>query len=156
MAGQKSFSASVSDWVQQSERRMTAVFKQSAQDVILMVKEKSPVDTGFLRASLLASTSAMPLIDPEANNPEGASVGDNDAQVALVIAGAQLGQTIYAGFTAAYARRIEYGFKGEDSLGRTYNQEGVGMVRLAAQEWQNIVYRNSALAKARVEARGKA
>lgn len=156
MAGQKSFSASVSEWAQQSERRMTAVFKKSAEDVILQVKEKTPVVDGFLRASLLASTSAMPLIDPKANNSEGASVADNDGQIALVIAGAVLGQTIYAGFTAAYARRIEYGFKGEDSLGRTYNQEGVGMVRLAAQEWANIVARNSAIAKARVEARAAA
>lgn len=156
MAGQKSFSASVSDWVRQSERRVNAVFKQSAQDVILEVKAKTPVDTGFLRAGLMVSTSAMPMIDRDANNPEGRTVADTDAQIALVIAGAQPGQTIYAGFTAAYARRIEYGFSGQDSLGRTYNQEGAGMVKLAAQNWPTIVARNAALAKARVEARGKA
>lgn len=146
---QSSFTATVSAWVRKSEKRMIAVFKESAQQVGLEVKGKTPVDTGFLRASLLASTSSMPLIDRETRPEKNAVIADNNAEIALVIAGASLGDTIYFGFTAAYARRIEYGFSGEDSLGRKYNQTGVGMVRLTAQRWPDIVREVAAKAKAR-------
>lgn len=149
MAGQKSFSAQVSDWVRKSERRMTAVVKQSAQTVALEVKAKTPVDTGFLRATFVASTAGMPSIDRD-SRPAGDHNGDDNSQIALVIAGATIGQTIYFGFTAVYALRIEYGFRGEDSLGRSYNQDGAQMVHLAAQQWPIIVSRVTAQVKARV------
>lgn len=149
MAGQKSFSAQIDGWVRKSEKRMTAIVKQSAQTVALEVKAKTPVDTGFLRATFVASTAGMPSIDRDTKS-DGGSKEDNDSQIALVIAGATIGQTIYFGFTAAYALRIEYGFSGEDSLGRSYSQEGVGMVRLAAQQWPTIVRRVTMEAKARI------
>ena len=63
----------------------------------------------------------------------------NSGQIALTIAGAELTDTIYLGFQAAYALRMEYGFIGQDSLGRTYNQSGNQFVGLAAQRWQEFV-----------------
>ena len=38
-----------------------------------------------------------------------------------------------------YARRIEFGFRGADSLGRVYNQSGRNMVGLTVLEWPDIV-----------------
>ena len=40
---------------------------------------------------------------------------------------------------AAYARRIEYGFVGEDSLGREYNQKGRFFVRKNIKRAKQIV-----------------
>ncbi|GGF24350.1 hypothetical protein GCM10011321_14660 [Youhaiella tibetensis] len=143
-----SFSAQVSAWAAQSEQRITAVFRQSAQGVAREVKKpvaaggNMRVKTGFLRASLMASTSQMPRINPEAKPATGAA--DNsyseDQNVTLVIAGADIGQTIYLGFTASYARPREY----ED-----------GFVRLAAQRWPQIVEECARLIKSRVEARAR-
>jgi len=162
MADQGSFSADVSKWVRQSEQRLEAVFRDSAQTLSEEVKKpraaggNMPVDTGFLRASMQASNTEMPKIDKEVTPEENATYPENSEQVELLIAGSKLGQTIYLGFTAAYARRLEYGFKGKDKLGREYNQEGYGFVRLAAQKWQRIVRASSAKIKAAVVARKSA
>jgi hypothetical protein len=46
---------------------------------------------------------------------------------------------VYIGWQAAYSRRLNYGFAGEDSLGRTYNQSGYGFAEAAAAKWPQIV-----------------
>lgn len=94
-----------------------------------------PVDTGFLRASLLASTSAMPSIDKGKVPAEGARPGqyvEDATQIELVINGAKLGDPLYFGFTAAYAAVMEYG---------TGSLPPYAFVRTAAQGWQAIVAR---------------
>lgn len=97
-----------------------------------------PVDTGFLRASLVVSIGdAMP---PLVDNPSDDTAKNWDVgEVKLTITGADLTDTITAVYTAKYARRIEYGFNGTDSLGRKYNQTGTRFVALAAQQWPRIV-----------------
>jgi len=52
-----------------------------------------------------------------------------------VIAGADVGDTIYAGFTASYAGYREHGANG---------QAPDMFVRAAAQQWQDIVDKNAA------------
>lgn len=134
------FSAQVAAFVAKSEKRLELVVKESAQRVGLEVKERTPVDTGFLRASFMASTSAMPLIDRNAR-PGAGPVADRGEEIALVIAGASLGQPIYMGFVAGYAAHVEYGVNG---------RSGVGMVRLSAQRWPAIVNQVVSEAKARI------
>lgn len=134
------FSAQVANWTKKTKTAQEHIFRMSVQklaDEILLPKERGgnmPVDTGNLRRSLLASTSAMPAIRTGAE-----TFADNAGQIALVIAGASANDTLYLGFQAVYARRMEYGFIGEDSLGRNYNQAGNNFVSLAVQKWQQIV-----------------
>ena len=146
MAG--TFAADVGKWARKSEARMTAVFRESAQKVAEEVKRPRSegghmrVDTGFLRSSLMASTSQMPSINPAARPAEDAAPNSypENANVTLVIAGADIGQTIYLGFTASYARHREY----QD-----------GFVRLSAQRWKQIVEQSAREIRARVEARAR-
>ncbi|NTG48578.1 hypothetical protein G6M04_14390 [Agrobacterium rhizogenes] len=118
--------------------RAEAVYQTAAQTVANEVRTpvaeggRMPIKTGNLRRSLMASTSTMPTI------VEGKQTF-SDSPVELIIAGAELGGTIYLGFQAAYAARMEYGFVGEDSLGRVYNQTGFGFVASVAQRWGEIV-----------------
>lgn len=127
------FSAQVGNWVKQSERRLEAVFKESTQRVISEAQRpvaqggNLPVDTGYLRSSLLASTSSMPQIRADATGGTG---GDPSGQIALVINSARLGQTLYAGYTASYASHVHYGARGRPA--RLW-------VTLAAQRWEAIV-----------------
>lgn len=97
-----------------------------------------PVDTGFLRASLVVTIGETlpPITTPPKEG--GAHTWDSSA-VEMKLEGAGLGDTITAAYTAAYARRIEYGFKGKDKLGREFNQAGTRFVALAAQQWPQIV-----------------
>ena len=134
----QSFAAQVSAWASAEMERAEAVFQTAAQTVANEVRTpvaaggRMPVKTGNLRRSLMASTSSMPTI------VEGKQEF-SESPVELVIAGAELGGTIYLGFQAAYAARMNYGFVGQDSLGRSYNQAGFGFVDAVAQRWPQIV-----------------
>jgi len=119
---------------------MTAVFRLSAEYVIENVVELTPVDTGFLRASLTVTTDGPLPIRPDANPARDGTTYDL-APYSLVIAGAELGETIFASFVASYSAHVEYGARG---------RAGRGMVRLAAQRWPEHVDRAVRVAKARV------
>ncbi len=140
----KSFSAQVSDWVKETEDRLERVTKESMQRVVSEMQKpvaaggNMPVDTGFLRASIRASLSQMPDIDPASRPADGKKYPYEDA-VSLTIQGMALGQTFYAGYVASYAAHQEYGSNG---------RAGKAFVRLAAQNWQQIVNQVSAEAKA--------
>lgn len=141
---QQGFSAQVSNWVTQTRQRMEAVVKTAAENVVEEVISRVPVDTGFLRASLTASLDGpQPMRDAP---PVGAAPGSfpSPSAYALVIEGAQLGQTIYVSFTANYARHVEYGTK---------HQNPAAMVRLSAQNWPYTVEAAVRAAKAAVSAR---
>jgi hypothetical protein len=147
----KSFSAQVSEWASAELDRAEAVFQTAAQTVANEVRNpvseggRMPVKTGNLRRSLMASTSTMPLIR------EGAEQF-TDGGIELIIAGAELGATVYLGFQAAYAARLNYGFVGQDSLGRTYNQTGFGFVDAVSQRWPQIVAAAELTVRGRFEA----
>lgn len=129
MAG--SFAKEVAAFADKAKRRQLAIFRESTQRVAQRagVPEamggKMPVDTEFLRNSVGASTSGMP--SAGAQPPE------------LVLLTVQVGDTVWVGWSAAYALRMEYGFQGEDSLGRSYSQAGKAFLRSQIQLWDGIV-----------------
>lgn len=134
------FGAAVNAWTRRSNKRLTAVFRESAERTMDAAQAtipsggNLPIKTGFLRATGQAGIGAMPTgpTQPGEGKPQ-------TGAYTLVINNAKVGDTLYFGWTAAYARRMEYGFVGTDSLGRTYNQAGFGFVRLAVQNWQQTV-----------------
>ena len=132
------FAAIIDQWTKETEQRMTAVWRQSIDDLADHMNTtrdnggRLPKLTGNLMRSLLASTSAMPATGEPDAKYSGQDVG-------LVTAGLRLDQTVWLGYQAIYARRLNYGFVGEDSLGRNYNQAGAHFVEGAIAEWPNIV-----------------
>lgn len=138
MAG---FAADVGSWVQKSKARIIAVRNESAQRVVAEMQQPRAeggnmrVDTGFLRASLVGSTRKMPRISEGARPASKTSSYTYGAsQIALVIANAKPDDVIYFGYTASYAAHRE-----------RYD----GFVRLAAQNWQQIVRRVATEARQR-------
>lgn len=133
----KSFAAQISERVATYQKRLEATFKASAQDMaeeITLPTAKGGrmrVKTGFLRSSLMGSTASMPKIRPDGKPPPDAEDGSFDldaGSIEAVILGAQIGETIYLGFTAAYARPREY----KDAF-----------VEGAALNWQSTVTKNA-------------
>lgn len=124
-----------------TKAKLELVFKASAQDVFEIAQRPKalggniPVDTGFLRNSFVSGLNGS------------TALSGPDAFVAA-IASAELGDAVFGGWTAAYARRMEYGFTGTDSRGRTYNQAGNHFALNAVQQWQQIVARNAEKARA--------
>lgn len=131
------FGAAVKAWCERSEAKLLAVFQTSFENTVEAVKLNTPIDTAFLVNSLTVTIGEPATIDPTASGKKGSKY--RAPETAAVIASAKLGDTLSAGFVAVYARRIEYGFVGTDSLGREYNQQGRAMVRLAIQRFPEFV-----------------
>lgn len=125
------------------QQRLDAVVKGSAQEVARRAQlprskgGRMPVDTGNLRNSFQSSLNgSTALTGPES--------------YVMVAAAMQAGDIAEFGWGAIYGRRVNYGFTGQDSKGRTYNQQGAHFLEGAAAEWQNIVRGEVAKAMAAV------
>lgn len=140
MMAKLSFSAAVAVWADRVPEAVEAVRNESAKEVVREMNTPDfeggsvPWETGFLLASLMASTASMPRINPTAKPVEGRTYNFDFATVEAVIAGASLEDDLFFGYTAAYAAYQEYGANG---------RPGAGFVRLAAMNWQLIVNRNA-------------
>lgn len=145
------FTAQIESFAAKSKAKIELVFKQSAQDVFEIAQRpvakggRMPVDTGFLRNSMIAAVNGKAVAGGLLGAPKNrdariaaARAGLPDAYV-LAIAGADLGDVVFGGWTAEYARHIEYG---------TSLMAGRHFALGAAQEWQRIVAANVEKAKA--------
>lgn len=104
-----------------------------------------PVKTGNLARSVVVSDKPPTVVD----------VGPFKGDIVSGIAAIKPGATVYIGYQAAYARRMNYGYVGTDSLGRTYsadhmpvstgyrNASGFGFAEAAAAKWPEIVIREA-------------
>lgn len=86
----------------------------------------TPVDTGYLRGSWVPSIGQAPQLRDGRTDPGG---GAALADLGVKLSGMRLGDVFWFANSAAYARRIEYGFTGTDSLGRSFDQRGRFFVR---------------------------
>lgn len=132
-----SFSATVGEWARTVPLALEAVFKESAQELVTQLNALVPVDTGFLRNSLRASTTAMPALSLANNGQAMVPAGE----IMLVIAGADIGDTIYLGYTANYGAYVHYGANG---------RPGRPWVDMVAQRWNAIVQAKSAEVRGRL------
>lgn len=82
-----------------------------------------PVDTSTLRNSLVSELN-------------GAAVAKGPDSYTLAVGRMELGDTMRFSWTAEYAMRLHYGFNGDDSLGRTYAQDGNMWIDKSVQYWQ--------------------
>ena len=130
------FGAMVEGWCRGVPERIEAV-RNTAIDKLAdeMVRTKGqggrlPFEHGNLARSIQASTQSMPMTAP------GPFSGSN---VGAVTATLKVDQPIWLGYQAVYARRMNYGFVGADSLGRVYNQAGNYFVEGAILQWRSFV-----------------
>ncbi len=122
-------------WNEKAKARVRDVVRASIQDVVADAQQtkasggRMPVDTGFLRNSLMCDVN-------------GTTALEGPLSYVAVISGLEMGDIFTAKWTAPYALRQERGFVGVDSLGRTYNQPGNYYVQGAVQQWPIFVEEN--------------
>jgi hypothetical protein len=133
-----SFSATIEGWARKVEGAFDVLFREAAQELVSELNSLVPFDTGFLRNSLMASTTAMPALTRE--NPGGPGT-DGLAEIVLVIAGTEAGDVLYLGYTANYAAYVHYGANG---------RPGRPWVSMVAQRWESIVATKAAEVRARL------
>lgn len=122
------FAAEVGAWAHAVAGAAETIFKEACQELVSELNALVPVDTGFLRASLMASTTEMPSLSLE--NPGAGTFTPDIGTIELVILGADLGDTIYLGYTANYGAHVHYGTNG---------RPGRPWVDMVAQRWSSIV-----------------
>lgn len=124
-----SFTAQVDAMIATTEKRLTALFRESVQRTVDIAQTpvakggKMRVDTGFLRASGQGSFDGMPT-GPSQRPSDDAIYGQTDQAVELVIGKLTLGRTFFFGWTANYA---------------IYREAYDGFLEAAAQRWPQTV-----------------
>lgn len=118
----KSFTAQLDEIIDLTERNLRYVAAESIQDVVeaaqtpqLAMSKGAP---GFVEGKIpVAEADLINSLSVDGGAP------DKDAY-SVAIAGYQIGDNMRFAWTSEYAMRIEAGFTGEDSLGRSYNVPG--------------------------------
>lgn len=141
-----------SAWADSKDKLLTALLRNAVQDLAQEASRtipnggRVPAKTGNLGRSVVVSNKPPTIIEGDAPS------GGFSAGIAAIVPG----ETIYIGWTAAYSRRMNYGFVGTDSLGRNYgsaqavittgysNRSGYGFAEAAAAMWLEIVRRQAA------------
>lgn len=123
----KSFSAAIADFAKKTEAEIEDVFQEAPLLLASEIRRSRneggnlPYVSGNLQRSLAASTIGPPAVLWRQKEFSGSLEG-----IAEIIQGARIGQTIWIGFQAPYAMKVEKGESG-------------GFVALAAQRWDRIV-----------------
>lgn len=120
----RQFHLDIVAWCNKVNADIRATYIETIQDINEQIVVRSPGPpgkngkaTGFLRGSWHAALNHVP-------TGRGARGVNPTSRLNFVAAQIQIGDVYYLGNTAKYARRLEYGFVGTDSLGRTFNQAG--------------------------------
>ena len=138
MAG---FADLVGEWAAETQERIDVVYARSVEmlgDELAMTRPmggRVPFMTGNLARSLLASTTAM----PSQGVADATYSGGVGSSLSIITATLTAQEQVWLGYQANYAHRLNYGFVGQDSLGRNINQEGAHFVEYAASLWPTIV-----------------
>jgi hypothetical protein len=134
-----SFAAQVKEFCDDVPEMALAVFRESVLELRIQLTDQlasmvygspgSPdyVRTQFLLSSLMASTEAMPQLTRE--NP-GVPVTPDWGEVEFIINNAELGETLFLGYTARYGGYVNYG---------TSKMPPRPWVDMIAQRWSGIV-----------------
>lgn len=133
----RGFVQSVRKWAKECEENALETTKRAALDFRDHMLELTPIDTGNLRSSLVLGLNG--------NTPSGPHNAymsdDNETRARAVVASMQIGDKVSFDYLAPYANRVNYGFHGQDSLGRMYNQTGRFWIQEAGADWPKIVRR---------------
>ncbi len=130
------FELKLNDFARKAGDRANAAVREAMLEFSARVKVRTPVDTGRLRGAW----------NFEATTVDASNIGIAIAAAAAFGSDAApglpetvIGTKIYLTNPMPYARRIEFGFHGTDSLGRYYNNAPVGMVGLTVLEFRGIL-----------------
>lgn len=148
MAQGDSFAATVGQWCEDVQEASEAIFQEAAQalvheldDLLSQLVYSNPATdyqrTNFLRASLVASNTVMPVLNRP--NP-GVPVPVDYGETLLVINSTELGTPLFLGYSSEYAAFVHFG---------TAKMAGRPWVQMVAQRWEALVSQAEANVRSR-------
>ena len=138
----RGFLASVNKWTKQTEARSEAAFQNGLLDFYDALSDATPVLTGNLRNSLIASLNsggAVSGVMGPGLTPGDSTFRSGASQSIATIMSAKIGDRVSFRYGATYAMRLNYGFHGVDSLGRMYNQPGRFWIQGVGARYRSIM-----------------
>lgn len=127
-AGNK-FAAEVGEWVVSTKDYTRQVMRESIRELVYQLQATCPHETGFLRASLMTSTTSLP--PPDWIRPDRHRTYNWDnSSFEHIVGSIKVGDKIYISYLAYYFPYLEYG---------TADIAARGWVRLGIQRWPSIV-----------------
>lgn len=138
----RGFLQAVNKWTKETEERSEQAFQNTALEFYDQLRAATPVDTGNLRNSLVASVGgSQQMVTGPGNNPSDASYRSGAETSIANIMNAKIGDRISFLYLATYARRLNYGFTGFDSLGRYYSTPGRFWIQQVGARYRSIARR---------------
>lgn len=138
----RTFRSQVDRMVVNTERKMRKVVIDSLTDVC---REAQNSAQGKSAGGTLIE-GRIPVVKSDLINSFTSEVGGlktkGHASYAVALAGFDIGETATFSWDIDYAARVNYGFTGTDSEGRTYNQSGWFFLTRAVEKWPQFVASN--------------
>jgi len=136
MAG-KTFTAQLADFEKLTMQNLKYVATEAIQDVVSAAQTTqrgiTMGATSFVEGKIPEGKTKTLKNSLTSNGTEGV------ASYTVAIGAYEVGDTLTFAWTAPYALRMELGFTGEDSKGRTYNQAGRHFVGANARRFPEFV-----------------
>ena len=139
----KTFSAQLADIERLTVEALGYTMRQSISDVLVGAQE---TQIGITQGAESFVEGKIPVgLTAELVNSLSVDGGGESADAFVVaIAGLEIGETMSFAWSAPHARRINSGFTGTDSLGRTYNMPGRFFVDVNAAKFPDHVKKRAA------------
>lgn len=133
----EAFRVSLADWANRVGINADALARQACQETAFRVVNATPVHLGFLRGGWQPGLNTEPAAGGDVAADPGGAIAL--ASIGAIIGTMKAGDVFHMRNNTVYARRIEFGFVGQDSLGRNYNQKGQYFVTNVVASWSAIV-----------------
>ena len=120
--------------------RSESAFQNGLLDFYDALADATPVDTGNLRNSLVATVNGntATVTGPGNTSQDSTYRGGAESSIANIMS-AKLGDKVGFAYNAVYWRRLNYGFVGFDSLGRYFNQAGRFWIESVGARYKSIM-----------------
>lgn len=137
----RGFLSSIAKWEQGTKEAARDVFRNGALDFYDALAAATPVDTGNLRNSLVAHANGtyISTVTGPGESSSDSTYRSGAIQSIATIMSLELGDKVTFVYHASYARRLNYGFTGYDSLGRFYNQPGRFWIERVGSRYKAIM-----------------
>ena len=138
------FKAQINAHADLTEDKMRRVVVNAIQELLQHITTSAPgVTAGGTRIEGRFPVDSRDLIGSLVSELNGGQVAKGEESYAVALANYELGQFLRFSWTMEYALRIELGFTGTDSAGRTYQQEGWHMVGANVSRWPALVEKHA-------------
>lgn len=137
----RGFLQAINRWTRETEERSETAYQNGALDFYDALSDATPVLTGNLRNSLVASVNgnAPAMVTGPGSDPDD-STFRSGAEVSISnIMSAKIGDKISYIYGAPYARRVNLGFTGFDSLQRFYSTPGRFWIEQVGSRYRSIM-----------------